>query len=152
MNDPIRHHYVPQFYLREWAGPDGRLFWYHRPFNRVVVRHELPKNIAYEPYLYTIRGTTDPQILEKKFFSDLDNYAALVLQRLSGVASRLNILEREDLKDTQRVDWTMFIQSLHLRGPRSLHRNQLSSSWVPQKEYGASSWRGVSRQQAARRS
>jgi Protein of unknown function (DUF4238) len=120
MNDPTRHHYIPRFYLRQWAGPDGRLFWYYRPYRRVVVRRAVPKEIGFEFNLYTVSSTADPQILEKQFFSTLDNYAALVLQRLAGLGPRLAILAREDLDETERSDWTRFIHSLHLRGPHSL--------------------------------
>jgi uncharacterized protein DUF4238 len=30
-----KHHYIPVFYLKQWAGADGRLCQYSRPYNRV---------------------------------------------------------------------------------------------------------------------
>jgi hypothetical protein len=120
MNEPVRHHYIPQFYLREWAGPDKQVFWYHRPVRRVVVDKALPKNIAFEPHLYTVSSKADPQMLEKKFFGEIDNYAALVLQRLSRPGPKLGFVGPGDLKEEQRIDGTRFIQSLHLRNPHSL--------------------------------
>ncbi len=120
MNDPIRHHYIPQFYLRQWARPDGQLFWYHRPHDRVVVLKRPPRAVGFENYLYTVNSTADPQILEREFFSKLDNYAAPILERLTQPGPRLVILGRHHLDDAQRSDWTRFIQSLHLRCPHSL--------------------------------
>ncbi len=120
MNDPISHHYIPQFYLRQWVGSDGRLFRYHRPRDRVVVSTPTPEYTGYEDYLYTVQNPNDPQMLEKSFFSKLDNYAAPVLARLNQSSSKLVFIERRDLDDTQRSDWARFIQSLHLRCPHSL--------------------------------
>jgi hypothetical protein len=28
VSEPIRHHYIPVFYLKKWTGPDGRLCEY----------------------------------------------------------------------------------------------------------------------------
>jgi hypothetical protein len=120
MNDPISHHYIPQFYLRQWAGSDGRLFRYYRPHDRVVVSNPTPEYTGFEDYLYTVKNPNDPQILEKKFFSKLDNYAAPVLEYLNQQRPKLVVLVRKDLDDTQRSDWARFIQSLHLRCPHSL--------------------------------
>ena len=120
MSDPIRHHYSPQFYLRQWAGGDGRLFRYHRPYNRTVVSKHSPEHTGFEDYLYTVEKGDDPQIIEKGFFSNVDNYAAPILEALSQLGPGLVILESGHLGNDQRSDWTRFINSLQLRGPHSL--------------------------------
>jgi len=120
MSDPIRHHFIPEFYLRQWAGLDERLFWYYRPYNRVVVSARHPSAIGFKEYLYTINSKSNPQIIEKEFFSNLDNDAAIVLNRLNTLGTGLVIIKHHHLNDTQRRDWTWFIQSLHLRCPHSL--------------------------------
>jgi hypothetical protein len=120
MNDPIKHHYSPQFYLRQWAGADGRLFRYHRPNDQTVVSRRSPEYLGFEDYLYTVQGEDDPQILEKGFFSNVDNYAAPILETLSRLGPGLVILGRNDLRNDSRSDWTRFINSLQLRGPHSL--------------------------------
>jgi hypothetical protein len=79
-----------------------------------------PEYTSCEDYLYTVKNPNDPQILEKEFFSKLDNYAAPVLERLNQPGPKLVIIGRMVLDDTQRSDWTRFIQSLHLRCPHSL--------------------------------
>jgi Protein of unknown function (DUF4238) len=120
MNDPIRHHYSPQFYLRQWAGSDGRLFRYHRPHHRVVVSKRSPEHTGFEDYLYTVEGGDDPQILEKGFFSNVDNYAAPILEALTQLGPGLVILRNGHFTNDQKSDWARFINSLHVRGPHSL--------------------------------
>ena len=120
MNDPIRHHYSPQFYLRQWAGPDGRLFRYHRPYSRTVVSRHSPEHTGFEDYLYTVEGGDDPQIVEKGFFSNIDNYAAPILEVLARLGPGLVTLGKDHFGSDQRSDWARFINSLQLRGPHSL--------------------------------
>ena len=120
MSDPVKHHYSPQFYLRQWAGADGRLFRYHRPRDRTVVSKRSPEHTGFEDYLYTVEGGDDPQIIEKGFFSNVDNYAAPILEALSQLGPGLVILGNDHVGNNQRSDWTRFINSLHVRGPHSL--------------------------------
>jgi hypothetical protein len=37
-----KHHYIPEFYLKQWAGPDGRLCEFSRPYKRVLPRMTHP--------------------------------------------------------------------------------------------------------------
>jgi Protein of unknown function (DUF4238) len=120
MNDPIKHHYNPQFYLRQWAGSDGRLFRYHRPHDRTVVSRLSPEHTGFEDRLYTLAGAADPQSIEKAFFSRVDNKAAPILELLIGLGPRLVIIGPSHLNNEQRSNWTRFINSLQLRGPHSL--------------------------------
>jgi hypothetical protein len=60
-----------------------------------------------------LEGVADPQVIETKFFSRIDNEAAPILKRL--VACHL-----PDLDNDQREAWTRFIMSLNIRGPHSL--------------------------------
>lgn len=120
MNDPIRHHYSPQFYLRQWAGADGRLFRYHRPHSATVVSRLSPEYTGFEDHLYTVEVGDDPQIIEKEFFSKVDNYAAPILEALRKLGPGLVILDNGHIGNDQRSDWTRFMYSLCLRGPHSL--------------------------------
>ena len=36
MSQPNRHHYLPVFYLKRWAGACGRVWRYYRPHDGVV--------------------------------------------------------------------------------------------------------------------
>jgi hypothetical protein len=119
VNDPIKHHYSPQMYLRSWCGQNGKLFRYHRPYRRTTVSSLGPEYTGFEEYLYSV-GSDDPQKIEKGFFSPLDNSAAPVVRRLTDLGPGLAIIKPNDLDDAERTAWTFFIQSLHLRGPHSL--------------------------------
>jgi hypothetical protein len=76
--------------------------------------------MGFEDYLYTVPSGDDPQILEKGFFSNVDNYSAPILEALTRRGPGLVILGAGDFGNDQRSDWTRFINSLQLRGPHSL--------------------------------
>jgi hypothetical protein len=101
-------------------GLDGRLFRYHRPNSLTVVSRHSPEHTGFEDYLYTVEGGDDPQIIEKGFFSNVDNYAAPILEGLGRLGPGLVILGDCHIRSDQRSDWARFINSLQLRGPHSL--------------------------------
>jgi hypothetical protein len=114
MSDPKKHHYLPVFYLKQWAALDGRVIRYHRP-NREVVAHPIaPKNTAYEEALYSLEGYQPEQrnVIEKKFMGpEVDDPA---------VAPLRHFLERRpasELTVPMRQAWTRFLMSLHVRNP-----------------------------------
>jgi hypothetical protein len=41
-----KHHYVPVFYTKEWAGLDGRVCEYSRPFREVKPDASIPMGLA----------------------------------------------------------------------------------------------------------
>ncbi len=115
MNQPGKHHYNPVFYLKKWTGEDGRLVRYHRPYDKTVVSRLNPSYTGFEYRLYTLDGASADscQLIEKDFFSPIDNAAAPILEHL--IAH-----DPGDLDSEQRSFWTRFIMSLQLRGPQSL--------------------------------
>jgi hypothetical protein len=67
-----KHHYIPSFYSREWAGADGRLCEYSRPYKQVVPRWTHPDGTGYVRGLYTV-PKNDPHLseyIETSFFQD----------------------------------------------------------------------------------
>lgn len=113
MSQPNRHHYLPVFYLKRWAGARGRVWRYYRPHDRVVASEVGPDFTGYEEGLYRLDGTADPQIIETKFFAVVDNNAAPVLERMirEGPAA---------LGGDQRQSWALFLMSVLIRSPHSL--------------------------------
>ena len=79
-----------------------------------------PEHTGFEDYLYTVEGGNDPQILEKGFFSNIDNYAAPILEALTQLGPGLVILRNGHFTNDQKSDWARFINSLYVRGPHSL--------------------------------
>ena len=113
MSEPDKHHYLPVFYLSQWAGADGKIVRYHRPHECVVAHRIAPKNTGYEPGLYRLDGYASEQrnVIEKDFMAPVvDDLAAQALRVL---------IEREQAKLTTelRQAWTRFLMSLHVRHP-----------------------------------
>jgi len=127
MNQPLKHHYLPVFYLRRWVGEDGRLVRYHRPPGRpdgkVVTSRVSPDYTGFGEQLYTLHGASAPQMIETDFFSPVDNAAAPILDHLiaHGPAS---------LDKTQRWYLARFVHSLQLRGPILSPRSTPLSSGI----------------------
>jgi hypothetical protein len=114
MSDPEKHHYLPVFYLKQWAALDGRVIRYHRPHREVVVHPIAPKNTGYEQGLYSLEGYSPEQrnVIEKDFMAPaVDDPAAAPLRIF---------LERRPVSELtlpMKQAWTRFLMSLHVRNP-----------------------------------
>jgi hypothetical protein len=112
-----KHHYIPVFYSKEWAGPDGRLCEYSRPYDVVKPKRVHPGGTGYVRGLYTV-PRNDPRVaeyIEREFFKVTDDSASLVLAQLrSGQPIEWN--------SDNRSAWTRFILSLMLRNPEYVGR------------------------------
>jgi hypothetical protein len=113
MNDPRRHHYNPEFYLDEWAGPDGLVCEIKKAHGKVEARRKSPRATGFQRDLYRTVGVPDEQYVEKNFMSPLDNDAARTLQKiLSG--------DGAEWSGAERTAWTTFILSLLFRNPENV--------------------------------
>lgn len=117
------HHYLPQFYLRQWAGPDGRVLRYKRGRGDAVLEEPVaPKGTAFEPDLYGAPPATawehhDPNIIETEVLSPIDSATALVLKKLTCDLPILDAAERRS--------WAQFLVSLfHRHRDTILERDQ----------------------------
>jgi hypothetical protein len=117
-----RHHYVPQFYLREWRDEDRKGVWLYKrnTANQITLRRRSPKSIGYVEDLYSLKPETkwpvlnyDADAIEKNFFSLIDDAAASVHQKL--ISSGVNSLSSQD-----RLDWALFLNSLIERNPKRI--------------------------------
>jgi hypothetical protein len=115
-NEPIKHHYLPVFYLDRWTGTGGRLFHFYRPYRAVVASPISPLNTGFENGLYSLDGVAPEkrQIVETQFMAPaVDSPAAVVLEKmLKGGLS--------ELTGDERVEFTRFVLSLEYRGPHAL--------------------------------
>ncbi len=107
------HHYVPQFYLRQWADPDGRIPSYRWLGNRVAFSHiRSSKGTGFEPDLYTQEHVApeDRHKVETGFFKVLDDRAATIHARL---------MRREPFifSAAERMDWSIFLAAANARTP-----------------------------------
>jgi hypothetical protein len=112
-----KHHYIPVFYSQEWAGPDGRVCEFSRPYDVIKPKRVHPDGTGYVRGLYTV-PRNDPRVsefIEREFLKITDNGAARVLQMFK--------LGKEIAwtSDT-RSAWSRFIVSLMIRNPEYVGR------------------------------
>jgi hypothetical protein len=116
MNEPINHHYLPVFYLRQWAGSDGRVIRFYRPYDKVVASPIAPSNTGYEPLLYSLDGYPPEvrQRIEKEYMGPLVDGPAADAMRV--------LIERDEAKLTGAVRsaWTRFLMATRVRSPEMI--------------------------------
>ena len=107
-----KHHYIPVFYLKQWAGPDQRVCEYSRPYKIVKPKRVHPDGTGYVRGLYTVPGA-EPNVaefIEREFLKPTDSVASDVLRLLlTG--------QQIDWTTITRSAWSRFIISLMLRNP-----------------------------------
>jgi len=124
---PLRqkHHYIPVFYLKQWAGQDGRVCEFSRPYEikadrpipdtiPVKPRRTHPDGTGFIPDLYTF-ASLNPELanfLEGKFLRQADNRAAIVLRR--------TLKHDLDFDEPTRCNWSRFVMTLFHRTPEGL--------------------------------
>ncbi len=106
------HHYVPQFYLKQWADPDGRIPHYRWLSGRAICSRLAPRSTAFEPDLYALdhRPPEERHQVETDFFSKLDSRAAII-------HARLMRRERFTFTAEERMDWAIFLAAANARTP-----------------------------------
>lgn len=114
---PIRHHYIPVFYLKRWVNrPHPWLCEFSRQRDLVLPRRTAPAGTGYVDRLYALRGFPEhlAHQVEEKFFRAVDSSAADALRVLEGGGStpRLTV--------AQRSAWSRFLVSLLSRTPEDL--------------------------------
>ncbi len=109
-----KHHYLPVFYLKQWAlQPGEKLVEFSRPFGpKVKARRVHPSGTGYVNRLYASELTeAGAWEMERDFFSPVDSRAADAMRRLiSGAA----------LSDADRQAWATFVVSLMCRMPEDV--------------------------------
>jgi hypothetical protein len=113
-----KHHYIPEFYLKQWAGHDGRLIEFcRRHRNLVVPRPTFPGGTGYVRGLYTIEDAPPhiADVFEDRFMSVADGIAA----------ESLRVMLNDHLVPTgdQKIGWTRFMMSLLYRTPEGVARS-----------------------------
>jgi hypothetical protein len=121
VSEPTRHHYIPVFYLKRWAGQDGRLCEYSRPWKETKAKRKSPAGTGYVDGLYTVPNLQPEhaQFVEKRFMQAVDNWAAMAL------AIMLREKPNPHALDTRmKVAWARFLYSLIVRTPEEIARIQ----------------------------
>jgi hypothetical protein len=85
MNAPRDHHFIPAFYLKQWAGPDGKLIEYTRKGGKLIPKPVGPRSTGYERDLYAFPELPPDaaQFMEQVFFAYADQKASRRAQQPS---------------------------------------------------------------------
>lgn len=116
MNEPKKHHYIPQFYLSGWCASDGRVVYYRRVPGRVVEGRIAPRSTGFEENLYTLAHLHESvrQAVETEVTADVDNRASVALRKMTAARSA------QTLTPDERRAWSQFIVSLPIRNPEAV--------------------------------
>ncbi|MBN9552619.1 MAG: DUF4238 domain-containing protein [Alphaproteobacteria bacterium] len=120
-NEPNKHHFLPVFYLKEWAGADGRIVQFSRPNpndERVKPLRRHPSAVGYINRLYAVEGLpeTVANLFETEFTRPVDTDAAAAMRRLMTGKFDTNATPKEG------VAWIKFLLSLMMRMPADIKR------------------------------
>jgi hypothetical protein len=113
---PRKHHFIPAFYLKQWAATDGQVCEYKRVMpGKIVPRRKHPNATGFEIDLYRIDGHSDAlaQAVETEFMKPVDTEADLALQKMLRADPRLR-------NERERSAFTRFIFSLLYRHPEGV--------------------------------
>ncbi|QEL65838.1 hypothetical protein OTERR_23620 [Oryzomicrobium terrae] len=131
-----RHHYVPQFYLREWYIPGKSAFWLYCRDNagRLLFGKKSARSVGYQNGLYSRipeffeNQNQSTNSIEENFFSPLDSKASKVIKKL--IQSGPQSLSKED-----RLVWSIFINSLLERSPSRIESIKNSANKLANEEF-----------------
>jgi hypothetical protein len=114
MSDPSKHHYIPAFYLRQWA-TDGFLCEMQKVWGKVVVRSKAPDGTGYQKDLNKIEGVPAniAQHFERQFMHMVDTEAAKAMRKLPAGRHEVWSVKERDA-------WVRFMLSLLFRNPEAV--------------------------------
>lgn len=117
MSKEPKHHYIPIFYLQQWAGKDGRLIEYCRRYKGVEARPTAPDGTGYVRGLYRLPDAppAEEYVVETKLMSSIDNWASKALHRMIQDGAT-----PEKLDVREALGWCQFLYSLIVRNPEHL--------------------------------
>lgn len=112
VQEPKKHHYLPEFYMAAWCGADGKLERYVNRRGTIHTRRFTPGQVGYRTDLYRLLSADLPDrtFIERHHFEQLDNAAAPVI-------ARLNRDWPIRLTTAEKVALARFILSLPARSP-----------------------------------
>jgi hypothetical protein len=112
---PRDHHFIPAFYLKQWAGMDGKLCEFSRPHGKLHVKRVGPGATGFQTDLYAFPELPAEmaQHLERIFFDYADRVAHRALDALLRPTSK-------PWPGEMVTAWSRFVLGLHLRHPDAM--------------------------------
>ena len=132
-NAAWRHHYNPEFYLRQFIEPTGKVLrTFLGPDGQLHEASFFPRSIGYEEHLYSLgqertdRPAPRSDLIETDVLGQVDNEAATAMRKMiaDGPSS---------LGDEQRGHWATFVNSLLERHPKKLGERDATASSVTER-------------------
>ena len=121
----MKHHYLPQFYLKRWCNSSQKVVYYGLK-NAIVTEDEVsPEYTGYEEDLYAKAGVSEDKKhdIERNCFQEIDDNAATAIDR----ALTIGI---DQLDKTQRYNLSRFIISLLVRHAAVVENTKRQSDTV----------------------
>jgi hypothetical protein len=113
----LRHHYIPQFYSKRWAGEDLKITEFSRPHNKLQSKQVYPIQTGFADRLYELKGVlpaSAAQKVEDEFMKPIDSDAAVALRMLETGDGRIH------QESKWRSAWSQFLITLLMRTPKDL--------------------------------
>jgi len=112
-----KHHYIPEFYSRQWCGANDKLIEYCRRHKGVEARPTAPGGTGYIRGLYRLPDAppSEQYLVETKIMSAVDNWASRALEKLKAPSTEVG-----KLQPREGLGWLQFIYSLVVRNPEQL--------------------------------
>jgi hypothetical protein len=114
---PRRHHYLPEFYQRKWAGEDGLIERFEEKSNGLYRKRVSPTSAGFQRDLYADpRHAPEDSVahkLELNLFQKIDDDAARALEEFECVDIRRVTFD-------SRRNWVRFLRTLMHRSPTDL--------------------------------
>ncbi len=129
MSDPVRHHYLPQFYLRPWCGDDGLLVVARNFSGTIKFYRRSPKAVGYEDHLYSASDslpTPEPAALETRLMSPLDNLGKTLVDKL---------IANKRPSEEERWLWAGVLAMLLARTPEKIDLIKQTGTHIVEKEF-----------------
>jgi hypothetical protein len=119
MQQPNKHHFLPVFYLKNWARTsDGKVVEYSKPYKNKVAppRFVHPTATGYFSRLYEMSNVLPAKkhAMEVLLFSPIDSHAAIVLENFQ------NFELSRTLETKWRESWAKFVATLLTRMPHDV--------------------------------
>ncbi len=115
MNAPRDHHFIPAFYLKQWASRDAKLIEYTRKGGKLIAKPVGPRSTGFERDLYAFPELPphQAQFIEQAFFAYADQKASDALDIHLGLAPSFWSAELTSA-------WSRFVLGIHLRHPDAM--------------------------------
>jgi len=120
MNQPKRHHFVPEVLLKRFMDSAGWVHAYSKDDPDAKIRKERPCNVFVRRHLYSTEdqaGAKDPAV--EREFSQLETLIGPILDKFENAAARNDV---PNLTPEERLVWHYFFALQFKRVPDFLHR------------------------------